>query len=100
MSARERFTAYVTKYALTAGILKLVVEDYSNIAEGMVQQAVPQGSYPNKYHASQWARTREAALLAAEAMRAKKIKSLERQIARLKALEIRVVVPGEKNVMR
>ena len=72
---------WITKYALTQGILEREVE-------------LPLRDYPTMikvcdleyYHGSEWHVTRKAALIEAEQMRGRKIKSLERQLTKLKKL--------------
>lgn len=75
------FTAYITKYALTMGIVQKQVE--GTPASGMV---VTSGErYPAYFHGEgrEWHRTREAAVKRANAMRDAKVASLRKQIARL-----------------
>lgn len=73
---------WITKYALTQGILEreATVPQDPRYAGRM---AVVGMSY---FHGDEWHRTPEAAKAQAELMRQKKIKSMERQIAKLKAL--------------
>jgi hypothetical protein len=73
---------YSTKYALTVGIQHLDAED---CGDGMVKA----GGLFNYLHGEgrQWHRTREGAVLKAEAMRNAKIKSLEKSLAKLRALK-------------
>lgn len=84
MGERTRFTAYITKYALTAGIEEILVEDCFHISPQMVTRA--DKPWFGSYFKDEWHRTRNAAVERAEAMRLKKIKSLEAQIKRLNAL--------------
>lgn len=81
MVERERFVAYVTKFALTSGIWSGEVELDSNISDTMVSV----GS--EHYHGNDWHRTEAAAKERAEWMRIAKIASLEKQIARLQQLK-------------
>lgn len=87
--SRERFTAWVTKYALTEGILKMLVED-SEHSPGMVTKV--NGTYLTAFHGNDWHRTPEDAIARAEQMRAAKLKSLDKQRARIAALRF---APGE-----
>ena len=77
----EKFTAYITRYALSIGIVSQLVE-YRGV--GMVREV--KESYPTYYHGKDWHRTREAAVERAEQMRKAKIASLEKQIKKLRAL--------------
>jgi len=76
--------AYVTKYALTMGILELEVEDAD---DGMIKDT--RGQFPSYYHGEgkEWHRTREAAVKRAEVMRTKKIASIKKQLAKIENLE-------------
>lgn len=71
---------WVTKYALTKGILCQEVED---CGEGMVKTTDSWAAY---YHKNEWHKTREAAVVQAEDMRKRKLASLEKQIAKLEKL--------------
>lgn len=77
------FTGYVTKYALTSGILKVMLEETD--APGMVKDT--RQRYATYYHGNDWWRTREDAVKRAEAMRQDKLKSLRKSIAKLEALD-------------
>jgi len=77
-------TVYITKHALSLGIKTIQGDVWSN---GMIRDRSSQwGVY---YHGkgNQWHETMEGAKAKAEDMRKKKIASLEKQIAKLKALE-------------
>lgn len=50
---RTRFTAYITKYALTQGIFEREVEDCFNISPVMV---VDTKNHHNTYHRDEWHR--------------------------------------------
>jgi len=78
-----KFTAYVTKYALTAGIQSVFCE-HSSKSPKMVSWY--EGSYFQAAHGDDWHGTPEQAIARAEEMRGKKIKALEKQIAKLKAM--------------
>ena len=85
----ERFTAWITKYALTTGIRKTLVEQMSS--EDIVW-AVKDGraSWTNgSFHGEgqEWHRTPEGAIERAEAMRQSKLKSLDKQRAKIAALK-------------
>lgn len=74
--------AYVTKYALTAGIQEV---DGELFADG---RAIKWGSYFNSAHGEgvEWHRTREGAVEKAHEMRTKKIASLRKSIAKLERM--------------
>ena len=82
----EKITAWVTKYALTDGVLK-VQGEVSRSASTMFIY----GEYWQTAHCEEWHRTEQAALDRAEFMRTKKIASLEKQLAKMRALKIQVV---------
>mgnify|MGYP001580355414 CR=1 FL=1 len=82
-------TVYVTKWALTKGIFEVGGASYS---DGLLS-----ATWTNAYgelvqrcfhgEGREWHRTREAAVDRAEAMRDAKLRALEKQIARCKALK-------------
>lgn len=81
----ETFTGYLTKYALSDGI-----KETSLTATGipsMVKDTAA-AEFSPYYHGEgrDWHRTRESAVKRAEIMRTKKIASLQKKIAELKAL--------------
>lgn len=72
---------WITKYALTKGIFECEVEPCFNINPNMVA-----GRGLHEYfHGNDWHRTREAAVIRANEMRAVKIKSLQKSLAKLQA---------------
>lgn len=76
---------FITSYALTLGILE---RDADQVTSDMI--SVPGSDYGSQYfhgEGRQWHKTREAAVERAEHLRLKKIKSLENQIKKLKALK-------------
>lgn len=84
---REKFVAYVTQYALTAGIQAMLVEDCFDVGHNMVAQVGHQGLYFCLPH---WHRTPEEALAQAERMRVAAIASAEKKIARLRKMTFTV----------
>ncbi|TXH16598.1 MAG: hypothetical protein E6R03_05220 [Hyphomicrobiaceae bacterium] len=73
---------WVASKALTQGVIGKTATTTS--VEGMVQAG------PYEYYHGEgrgWFRTRKEAVVAAEVMRLKKIKSLEKQLKKLKALK-------------
>lgn len=81
---RTRFTAYITKYALTQGIFEREVEDCFNISPAMV---VDTKNHHNHYHRDEWHRSRADAVAKAEDMRRKKIASLQASLKKLSDLK-------------
>jgi hypothetical protein len=89
MMTGKVFTAWVTKYAMTEGILKMKVEDCFDTSPDMVAKVNGRGAY---FHGKDWHRSHEAAIARAEEMRIAKLKSIDKQRARIAGL---VFVPGE-----
>jgi hypothetical protein len=85
MSAAETFRAWITKYALTAGIKEIEAEDCFDISATMIKDA--NAEWLACYHGDDWHRTRESAVVKAEKMRLKKIASLKQQIAKLEGIK-------------
>ncbi len=75
---------YITKYALTRGILKREVNACGSAT--MVRDAINLLTF---YHADEWWESWEAARNKAEDMRYKKALSLKRQIEKLRKLEFK-----------
>lgn len=75
---------YITKYALTKGI---IVRDDAELCRDVSDKmiSVP-GQFTSYFHKPDWHETRETALTQCERMRAAKIKSVEKQLARLREL--------------
>ena len=71
---------YITKYALTRGIL----ETDGATVEGIPSMAETNFGY---FHGDDWHETKEEAIKRAEEMRTKKIASLRKQIEKLEALK-------------
>lgn len=90
MSERTRFTAYVTKYALTEGILKMLVQDCFDTSPNMVRKV--NGQYFTTFHGEgrEWHRTLDGAIKRAKDMQAAKLKSIDKQRARIAALKFEV----------
>jgi hypothetical protein len=93
-SDNKTITAWITKYALTKGIIKAEVEECENAAgefRGMIALRRSGVSWPQYFHgeSKEWHRTYEAALEKADEMRQAKIKSLQKQIAKLQGVEFK-----------
>ena len=80
----EQITAYITKYALTTGIYSAQGEVCYDINSEVFSERKNCGSL--YYHGNEWHRTKEDAIMRAEEMLDRKIKSLEKQIAKLKKM--------------
>jgi hypothetical protein len=93
MAERERFTAYITKYALTSGILAKDVELCHEISTDMI--SVIEGRN-ECYHGKDWHRTEAAAIVHAEEMQAAKLKSIDKQRKRVAALKFGAEQKAEK----
>jgi hypothetical protein len=80
----KTITVFVTKYALTQGILRKRVEDCH---DGMVSTVGDR--YVAYFHGEgrEWHRTFDSASERAERMRTEKLASVAKQIAKLKALK-------------
>ena len=79
---------YITKNALTSGIFK-TPQEYevcSHIDDRMIGPEYHDGTYPVYYHKPDWHETKAEAIARAEVMRAAKIKTLEKSLAKLKAM--------------
>lgn len=85
--SKETIHAWVTKYALTAGIEMVdarICGDGCMIAYGDI------GYGPQFAHGKEWHLTPEAALARAEEMRKAKIASMTKRVAKLVALKFEV----------
>lgn len=80
MSDREKITAYVTKYALTTGIVVVQAEVCSGISENMISV---QGRYTATFHGEDWHRDLPSAVARAKQMVERKLKSLDKQRQKL-----------------
>lgn len=79
--------AFITKYALTQGILEMEANrdgDLIWVKGGFVGRDFFCSQY---FHKGEWFLTKEEAIVKAEEMRQKKIKSLEKQLAKLKEMQ-------------
>lgn len=79
---RTRFTAWISKYALTEGIYPKLIEDCFDIDPNFVHDVDGHGTY----HKGQWHRTREEAVAKAKEMQARKLISIDKQRSRIAAL--------------
>lgn len=76
---------YITKHALTAGIIEIEAETCDNVNPDMIKDINRVHDY---YHGEgrQWHRSKETAIFKAEAMKEAKIKALNKQLEKLKKL--------------
>lgn len=81
---REKFIAYITKFALTGGIFEKRVELCSDISADMV--SVVGSPHHETYHGNDWHRTIDSARERAEQMRTAKIASLRKSLAKFEKL--------------
>ena len=89
MKDKEEFTAYITKYALTRGILE--VNAYTYEGYDMIWYQEGKGSY-NQYAAeAQWFKDLESAKAHVEEMRAKKVASLKKSLEKMSSLKVKVI---------
>lgn len=82
---RTRFTAYISKYALTWGVFEKEVEDCFHISPHMVVSVGDRHS--SVYYKGDWHRTREEAIAKADEMRLKKIASVQASLKKLENLK-------------
>jgi hypothetical protein len=80
--------AWVTKYALTTGIVAIEGEVYENRPRQLLR-IKKSGGPPEFYHKPYWHEHRADALRHAEELRRKKIAALEKQIDRLLKLRFK-----------
>lgn len=77
-------TVWITKYALTTGIMTEQVEEPTTHAPNMVcARAMGFSAY---FHGKDWHRTKGGAVLRAEEMREAKLVSLRKQITKMEKL--------------
>lgn len=79
---KETFTVWISKYALTDGILEM--EACNTISERMIVDAE---NRLHSFHKPYWHLTREEAVQHAKVMRIKKLQSLEKQVKKISALK-------------
>lgn len=83
-------TAWVTKYALTQGIFKVEGTIDPRVSETMLTVPGSANTFPQYFHGNEWHRTLELAIARAEEMRRAKIKSLEKQLTKVKKIAFEV----------
>ena len=75
---------YVTKFALTKGILEKEAEICSTVNEKMIKV---DSKYPEYLHKPFWHTSKEDAIVHAEILRENELKSLEKRIEKLKKIK-------------
>lgn len=82
----DTFDAYITIYALSTGIEKVPVQ---LCGHGDMVKFVKRDGYGQYFHVEgkDWHRTKESAVKRAHQMRANMLKTLERSIAKIQALD-------------
>jgi hypothetical protein len=89
MLNKEQFTAYVTKYALSAGILEVTAEWREG--DTMISYKTSGSSFMQFAHKNDWSRDLESAKARVEVMRTKKIASLHKSIEKMMGLKVEVL---------
>jgi len=84
----EPIRAYVTKYALTKGVLEIDGEVCCDIDDEMFVWTSESG-YSMSAHGKDWHRTLDEAIKRAEEMRANKIASLKKSIVKLEEMNFK-----------
>ena len=84
----EKITAYVTKYALTAGIMEVRGVEFT---EGGIWFMQPDSGLRQYAHGKDWYKTLPEAVQRAEDMRKRKVASLLANAERIKTMKIEVV---------
>lgn len=82
--AREVFDAWITKYALTQGILKRRVELCDHISPTMV--SVISDEWQQHFHGKDWHQTRAGAIARAKVMKEAKLDSMHNKMATIAGL--------------
>lgn len=79
---------YITKYALTVGIIEVSETDFSLNGETCrIYGKLPKQSFASGYSKNEWAFSAAAAAERAEEMRIAKIASLKKSIAKMEKLK-------------
>ena len=74
---------FITKFALTRGIVEIDAEICSTISKNMIQTTADKGRFDIYYHKPDWHESKDDAIKKANEMRDKKIASLKKQIQKL-----------------
>jgi hypothetical protein len=79
-------TAFITRYALSRGIFEIEAK-ITDHDRRIINQTVDGKGINSYYHAREWWTTKGEAIKQAQRMRDKKVKSLSKQIEKLKEME-------------
>lgn len=84
---KEKMTVWITKYALTSGIEKHEAAKKTHV-DGMIYVCgnIKKGIFGQHFHGKDWHTSEKSAKERAEEMRVKKLKSLDKQIKKIKSL--------------
>lgn len=82
---------YVTKYALTTGIVVYAPEEYTILENGLVECRKVGDSYRSYFHKNEWWKHLDLAKVTSEQMRKKRIESLAKSITKMQTMEIKVI---------
>jgi len=82
----DSFKVWITKYALTQGIIEGEAEICHGVSESMIELLESNKMY---FHGEgrEWHRDKESAIKRAEEMKLKKIASIEKQLEKLKEIK-------------
>ena len=83
MESKDKIIAYITKYALTKGIIEKECIQRPNDLIRTTDE------YPQYFHANEWFSSKEDAIKKAEQMRVKKLESLNKQVNKLTNLKFK-----------
>lgn len=87
MSERPRFHAYITRYALTKGVLYGEVEQCTDIGNGQMVKSVSLFAHGE---GKDWHRTEQGARNRVAKMIEMKVKTLKKQIQKFESFEFKV----------
>ena len=79
---------YITKYALTKGIIEKEVEPNTSISDKMVTEI--KNGHRNSYHKPFWYESKEEAIAHAEILRKAKLNSLKKSISKIEKLDFKI----------
>lgn len=88
--SKSPVTAFVTKYALSDGIIKVSGTVHNDVSSKMLSFTRGDDWYTEYAHGNDWWLTEADALADAESRRTKKIASHKKSIAKLEKLEFKI----------
>jgi len=86
MNEEKQIVAWLSKYALSIGVIPVNATD---LGDGIIRYRSEANGLEQYAHKRDWHDNRYAALQKAEEMRVKKIASLKKQIAKLETLKFK-----------